>query len=87
MEAFQVIDALLDVLDATSMVVALMTVWYTWVVPPRMSPEQVAAMELEHFLRAAATVIPARAALPPRPMVAPQATASSSGPAGRSLTP
>ena len=83
MEAFQVIDALLDVLDATSMVVALMTVWYTWVVPPRIAPEQVAAMELEHFLRAAAAFIPTRhpAASPP------QAASGSPEPAGRSLTP
>ena len=86
MEAFQVIDALLDVLDATGTVLALMAVWYTWVMPPRNSPEQVAAMELEHFLRAVAAVAPARAGLPPRSMAAPQA-ASSSGPAGRSLTP
>ena len=87
MEAFQVIDALLDLLDATGTVVALMAVWYTWVMPPRISPEQVAAMELERFLRAVAAVAPARAGLPLRPMAAPQAATSSSGPAERSLTP
>jgi hypothetical protein len=59
MEAFQVLDALLDVLDATGTVVGLMTLWYTWVMPPRIAPERVAAMEIEDFLRAVAAA-PAR---------------------------
>jgi hypothetical protein len=87
MEAFQVIDALLDVLDATGTVVALMAVWYTWVMPPRISPEQAAAMELEHFLRAAAAGAPARAGLLRPTIITSQATSRSSKPAGRSLTP
>jgi hypothetical protein len=86
MEALQVIDALLDVLDATGTIVALMTVWYTWVVPARIPPEQLAAMEIEDFLRAVAAA-PARSGLPLRTMAAPQAATNSSAPAGRSLTP
>jgi hypothetical protein len=58
MEAFQVLDALLDVLDATGTVVGLMTLWYTWVVPPRI-PAEPMALDLEHFLEAVAAV-PAR---------------------------
>jgi hypothetical protein len=81
MEFFQAINALLDVLDATGTVVGLVTLWYSWVVPPRIAPEPT-ALDLEHFLRAAATITPARHSA----AAAPQATAGSSG-AVRSLTP
>jgi hypothetical protein len=66
MEALQVIDALLDVLDATGTVIGLMTLWYTWVVPPRVAPEPVMAMDVEHFLQAVGTAVPARSAGPPQ---------------------
>jgi hypothetical protein len=59
MEFFQAIDTLLDVLDATGTVVGLMTLWYTWVVPPRIAPETI-TQDVEHFLEAVAVTVVAR---------------------------
>jgi hypothetical protein len=59
MEFLQAIDALLEVLDATGTVVGLMTLWYTWVVPPRIAPETI-TLDVEHFLETVAVTVVAR---------------------------
>ena len=64
MEALQVLGVVLDLLDATGTVLALMTVWYTWIAPPR-APETVITLELEPFLEAVTAATPARPGAPP----------------------
>jgi hypothetical protein len=56
------LNALLDLADAISAAVALVTFWYAWVVPPdrrALSPGPASGPdELERFIRAAALLRP-----------------------------
>jgi hypothetical protein len=59
------LNALLDLVDAISAAVAIAAFWYAWVVPPERSalppPKRSSgAAELERFLRAAALIRPSK---------------------------
>ena len=51
MDFFQAMDALLDVLDATSNVVALMAVWYTWIAPRRKMCAEDESVDVDRFMQ------------------------------------
>jgi hypothetical protein len=58
----ELLNALLDLVDAISAGVAVAMFWYTWVVPPSPGalppPRRSEPAELEQFMRAAALVKP-----------------------------
>jgi hypothetical protein len=59
----ELLNALLDLVDAISAGVAIAAFWYAWVVPPDRSPlptprRSSGPAELERFLRAAALIRP-----------------------------
>lgn len=58
----ELLNALLDLVDAISAGVAVAMFWYTWVVPPSRGvlppPRRSEPAELEQFVRAAALIKP-----------------------------
>jgi hypothetical protein len=57
----ELLNALLDLVDAISAGVAVAMFWYTWVVPPSrgaLPPRRSEPAELEQFVRAAALIRP-----------------------------
>jgi hypothetical protein len=62
--AMDLLNALLDLVDAISAGVAVATFWYAWVMPPPRTAlppvKQTGPAELDRFVRAAALMKPSR---------------------------